>query len=203
MGKLAQPFAAECIDLFRRQASADILQLFHLRARLHAIVQRLIFDFVPAHLSFRIFMPIEIKTSVVGEVAAELQEEWAKILIHTVKVVVVHHSGRTHNPGIAFASSTIGPFLGPKHRRLFLSFANEHDPFLPVELRAIRCLAISSLRSPLPNSTTGIWWSSTKLSIAETNFSLIGRINAVEATACFRWYLKNPTAPVTCCKPGT
>src|SRR5215510_9091507 len=34
-----------------------------------------------------------------------------------------------------FASSTIGPFLGPKHRRLFLSFANEDDPFLPVELR--------------------------------------------------------------------
>src|SRR5205823_13240524 len=65
---------------------------------------------------------------------AELEEEWTKIAVHRIDVIVVHHRGGPHNPGVSLSGLRVAPPLGAKYRRLLLGLADEHRAFVLAEL---------------------------------------------------------------------
>jgi hypothetical protein len=67
---------------------------------------------------------VEAQTGVIREVRAELDEERAEVLVHTVEVEVVDHPGGLHDPRVGDALG-VTAFLGAEHRGLLLGAADE------------------------------------------------------------------------------
>ena len=81
---------------------------------------------------------VDAEFGVVGEVAAELDEEGTEVPVDAVEVVVVHEGGGRHDPGIGPARLGVPPLLGSERGRLLLGLAHEEHPF--VALKALQVL---------------------------------------------------------------
>src|SRR6266850_4233106 len=134
MRQPTKPLPEEAVDLFRCQSITNLLQLSDVTAGLNTVIQCDEADLLTSQLPLRILMPVQVQLPVIGKVTAELQKERPEVAIHAIKVIVIDHRCRLHNPGIALSGLRIPPLLGPKRRRLLLSFTDKDDPFLPVEL---------------------------------------------------------------------
>ena len=104
MRQQAQPFAQQCFDLLRGECVADGLQPLWVRTGEHAVVQRLVLDFLVLHLLLRIFVPIQAELGVVGKVGTELQKERSEVPIQAVEVIMIHQGCGLHDPGVALSS---------------------------------------------------------------------------------------------------
>jgi len=80
-------------------------------------------------------VPVQAKLGVVGKVRAELQKERPEVPIETVEIVVIHQSGRFHDPCVALMGSRVMPFLGAVDGALLLRLAHEDDSVALGELR--------------------------------------------------------------------
>ncbi len=82
-------------------------------------------------------MAIQAELGIERKVAAELQEERTKIAVDRVDVIVVHHRGGPHDPGVRLASLRVPALLGAEHRRLLLRLTDEHHALLLLELAQV------------------------------------------------------------------
>jgi hypothetical protein len=83
-------------------------------------------DAFPLHLAFDVLVPVQAQLGVVRKIGAELQKEWAEVLIDTIEIVVVHQCRSLHDPGIGSLGLGVVSFLGAIHRTLLLRLADEH-----------------------------------------------------------------------------
>ena len=96
MRQLRQPLAQQRVDLRRRQAVAELLQPLGIGAGANAVVESLEGDALLGQLPLDVFVAVDAKLGVVGEVGAELQEEGAEVVVEAVEVELVDHGrGRT------------------------------------------------------------------------------------------------------------
>jgi len=123
--KQTQPLAQQAVDLFRREAVADILQLFWFGATEHAVVERLELNAFLCELAFGVFVAVETELGIEREVAAKLQEERTKIAVECVDVIMIHHRGGSYDPGIGLAGLRVVASFGPEHRCLLLSLSKD------------------------------------------------------------------------------
>jgi len=132
MRQTAQPLAQQSVDPGRRQAVADRLQALRIGTGLDAVVERLEGDALLGELLLGVLVAVQAELGVVWEVAAELQEERPEVAVDGLDVVVVHHGAGADDPRIAPAVRRV-PLLGPEHRGLLLSLADEHHAFGALE----------------------------------------------------------------------
>jgi hypothetical protein len=84
MGQPAQPLPQQGVDLVRRQTVAQFLQAFGMGAGKNAVVQCREGNPFLGPLALDVFMAIDAELGGVGEVGAELQEEWAEVFIESL-----------------------------------------------------------------------------------------------------------------------
>lgn len=89
MRQAAEPLSQQGVDLGRRQAVTERLQLPGGHTRAEAIIERLVSEAALGKLALDVLVPVQTELGVVGKVAAELQEERAEVPVHGVEVVVV------------------------------------------------------------------------------------------------------------------
>src|SRR3984893_16607776 len=93
MRQQAQPLAQKAVDLLRREAVTDFLQLRGSGTAEHAIVERLEGDAFLRELALGVFMAVQAELGIERKVAAELEEERTEIAVDRIDVIVVHHRG--------------------------------------------------------------------------------------------------------------
>jgi hypothetical protein len=76
-----QPLASQGVDALSGQAVAQWLQPLRVGAGKDAIVQGLKGNAALLQLPFDVFVTIEAKLGIVGEVGAELEKEWAELRV--------------------------------------------------------------------------------------------------------------------------
>ena len=73
---------------------------------------------------------VDAQLGVVGEVGAELEEERAEVVVHTVEVEVVDQPGRPNDPRVGLAL-VVAAFLGSEQAGLLLRPADEQHTLAP------------------------------------------------------------------------
>src|SRR6266436_6534044 len=86
MRQFCQPAAKQGVNLFRPQLVADGLQPAVVLAGNESVIQRLASDPVFAQLALGIFVSVQAKLRVIGEVRTELQEEGAEVPVEAVDI---------------------------------------------------------------------------------------------------------------------
>jgi hypothetical protein len=82
-------------------------------------------------------MAVNAKLGVVRKVAAELQEERPEVLVDAIKIVVVDHGRRLHDPRIGRAGTRAAPNLRAHNAGFFLCLADVQHTFGLLELAQI------------------------------------------------------------------
>src|SRR5262249_58186749 len=103
MGEGGQPAAQQLVDLLGTELFTDGLQPFRIGTGSEAVVQRLVGDSLLLELTLGILVTVHTQLGGVRKIGAELQKKGAKVSIHTVPVVVVHHGRGTNDPEITLA----------------------------------------------------------------------------------------------------
>src|ERR687888_286317 len=129
-----QPLASQGVDALGGQAVAQLLQPLRVGAGKDAIIQGLKGDAFLGQLPFDVFVTIEAKLGIVGEVGAELEKERAEVLVDAIEVKVIDHGRRADEPGVFLPGLGIGAFLGTQDRCLLLGLANKEDALGALEL---------------------------------------------------------------------
>src|SRR5258708_31502938 len=185
MREQTQPLAQKAVDLLRRQAIADLLHPLRLGAAEDAIVERLESDAFLGELPLGVFVAVQAELGIEREVGAELEEERAEVAVHRVDVIVVHHCGRLHDPGVWPAGRRAPALLGTEHWRLLLSLADEHHPFvMPKVAQLLRHHLVLALASAELHERYLVLRS--KPSSFATKLRLIGLICAADGSGCPR-----------------
>lgn len=128
-----QPFAQQPVDLLVVQPIADALQCLGVRARQHAVVQRLEGDAALAQLAFGVLVAVDAELGVVGEVRTEFQEERAEVCVDAIEVEVVDHRRAVDHPGIGRAGVRVATALGTHDTGLLLRPSDVQHAFVGVE----------------------------------------------------------------------
>src|SRR5207342_2739657 len=97
-------FQAWCQNEVLRRVLMDIANELRERGALgatqDAIVERLKRDAFACELALGVFVTVQAQLGIEWKVGAELEEERSEVAVHRIDVVVVHHRGGLHDPGI-------------------------------------------------------------------------------------------------------
>jgi len=97
--------------------------------------------------------PFQAQLGIERKVVAKLQEKRAEVAVHRVDIIVVHHGGGLHDPGVSSAGLRIPALLGAEHWRLLLCLADEDHPLVLAEFAQV--LGHHLIFAPLRNWTSG------------------------------------------------
>ena len=123
-----QPFTQQRVDLGGAEGVADRLQGGRVIDGGERVVQRGEAEAGLGRLALGPLIAIDAQLGVEREVATELQEERAEVLIDAVAVEVVDYSSVRSDPRVGTAVLPAA-LAGAEHRRLFLRPADEQHPF--------------------------------------------------------------------------
>ena len=84
-------------------------------------------------------MAVEIEFGRVREVGTELEEEWPKVAVNAVEVIVVDHRRGAIQPGIPIPTMGAMALRGAKGRRLLLRLTDQHNLILTGRPRHVGC----------------------------------------------------------------
>ena len=110
------------------QGVADRLQRRHVIDGGEGVVHRGEADPGLLRLPLRPVVAVDAQLGAVGEVAAELDEERAEVLIDAVEVEVVDLQRRAGQPQVLLPGRRVAALLGAEHPRLLLGAADEQHP---------------------------------------------------------------------------
>ena len=83
------------------------------------------------------FVTSEAKLGIVGEVGAELEKQWAEVLVDAIEVKVIDHGRRADKPGVSLPGLGVGASLGTQDRCLLLDLADKEDALGALELSPV------------------------------------------------------------------
>src|SRR5918996_2833854 len=86
-----QPAAQQTVNMLWSHFLTNGLQPPGVLAGNESVVQRFEADPFPAKLAFGVFMPVQTKFGVVGEVGSELQKERTEVTVQTIPVILIDH----------------------------------------------------------------------------------------------------------------
>src|SRR5215510_1928299 len=128
-------------------------------------------------------MAVNAKLGVVRKVGAELQKERPEVLVDAIKIVVVDHGRRLHDPRIGRAGTRAAPTLRAHNPPFFLCLADVQHTFRLPELAQIP-LGNVVLALPFSKEMRSMPSAATNCSILRTKAPLIGATAVVDAN---RW----------------
>src|SRR5262245_41485050 len=134
MRQAAKPFAQELIDLGGRETITQPLRQLGVGTRLDAVIEGLERHTALGQLALEVFVTVDGELGVVREVGAELQKEWAEVLIDGVEVVVIDHSRGLNDPRIGLSRLGAAAFLRPGDPRFLLGLADIENAFVSLEV---------------------------------------------------------------------
>jgi hypothetical protein len=123
-----QPLGQQRPDLLLAERIADPLQRGHVIDRGEGVVQRGEADPCLLRLPLRPVIGIKAQLGGIGEVAAELDEERAEILIHAIEIEVVDLQRGPGQPQVLRPGRRVAALLGTEHPGLLLGAADEQHP---------------------------------------------------------------------------
>jgi hypothetical protein len=127
-----EPLAQQGVDLRRAQGVAQALHGCGVVDGGEGVVQRGEADPSLGRLPFGPLVAVDAQLGVEGEVAAELEEKRAEVLIHAVEVEVVDHPGGACDPRVG-AAVFPAPLLDAEERGLLLGPPDEQHPLGALE----------------------------------------------------------------------
>jgi len=140
------------------QAIADRLQRRHVIDGGKGVVHRGEADPGLLRLPLRPVVAVA-QLGAVGEVAAELDDERAEVLIHAVRAEVVNLQRRAGQPQVLLPGRRVTALLGAEHPRLLLDAADEQHPVSAAEVSQVSVrdgVLVLALPSPQPQPCTGM-----------------------------------------------
>jgi hypothetical protein len=147
-----QPLGQQRPDVLLAERIADRLQCRHVFDGGEGVVHRGEPDPGLFRLPLRPMVAVDAQLGAVGEVAAELDEERAEVLIHAVEVEVVDLQRGPGQPQVLLPGGRVAALPGTEHPGFLLRAADEQDAVLPLEGGRYLC-AMASLSSPLPKDS--------------------------------------------------